>query len=64
MMGREYINMEETAMRQEVWSDNLKLIHEHNKLDKSYTLAMNHLGDLVSYHMFSWSNHYQKAYFK
>jgi len=46
-MGREYINMEETAMRQEVWSDNLKLIHEHNKLDKSYTLAMNHLGDLT-----------------
>ncbi|KAL5269867.1 hypothetical protein ACHWQZ_G003368 [Mnemiopsis leidyi] len=46
-VGRNYENGEEHTLRQKAWSDNVKLIHEHNQLNKSYSLAMNHFGDLT-----------------
>jgi len=47
-VGRDYESGEEHAHRQEIWSKNAKLIHEHSQLNKSYSLAMNHLGDMTS----------------
>jgi len=46
-VGREYSG-EEHVMRQEIWKKNVKLIHEHNQQNKSYSLAMNHFGDMTS----------------
>ena len=37
----------EDEFRQSVWKANLKKIEKHNKGQHSYTLAMNHLGDLT-----------------
>ena len=47
--GRDYESSEEHSERQGIWSKNVKLIHEHNQQNKSYSLAINHLGDLVSF---------------
>ncbi|XP_063691524.1 uncharacterized protein LOC134823857 [Bolinopsis microptera] len=45
--GRDYESSEEHSERQGIWSKNVKLIHEHNQQNKSYSLAINHLGDLT-----------------
>jgi len=45
--GRNYESSEEHSERQGIWSKNVKLIHEHNQQNKSYSLAINHLGDLT-----------------
>ena len=47
-VGRSYGDDEEHVMRQNIWAENVKLIHEHNQKNKSYSLAMNHFGDMVS----------------
>lgn len=45
--AKSYVSEEEHDMRLKIWSENVKFIHEHSKLNRSYTVAMNHLGDLT-----------------
>lgn len=42
-----YASETEKLYRQKVWASNAQYIHEHSKLNRSYTVAMNHLGDLT-----------------
>ena len=46
--GKMYGSDEEHETRAKIWADNVKFIHEHNKKAKSYTVEMNHFGDMVS----------------
>lgn len=47
--GKVYKDLKEERIRNFVWQDNLKKIIRHNEEGgHSYTLAMNHLGDLVN----------------
>lgn len=45
--GKKYKDKYEENYRYAIWQANLKKIEEHNKSGKSFTLAMNHLGDLT-----------------
>jgi len=44
---KSYSSETEKMYRQKVWSSNAQFIHEHSKLNRSYTVEMNHLGDLT-----------------
>ena len=50
MHGKQYLNLDEETQRLHMWKENLAKIEEHNNGNKSYKLAMNHLGDLVRWH--------------
>ena len=45
--GKMYGTDEEHETRAKIWNENVKFIHEHNKQAKSYTVEMNHFGDMV-----------------
>lgn len=45
--GKSYSN-EEFVFRWNVWKENMKLIEEHNKSNKTFFLAMNKFGDLTN----------------
>lgn len=45
--GKRFITEQEEMKRLEIWTNNLATIEEHNRQNHSYTLAMNHFGDLV-----------------
>ena len=45
--GKEYEEDEET-MRYMIWKTNMKYIMDHAQQNHSYSVAMNHFGDLVS----------------
>ncbi len=46
--NRSYFSLEEEKRRFSVWLDNKKYIDEHNQQQKhTYTLGMNHFGDMV-----------------
>lgn len=45
---KEYENQESEDTRRQIWSENYKLIEEHNRGDHSFKLALNHFADLVS----------------
>ena len=47
--GKAYASDEEEDMRLRVWRHNYRLIVAHNARNLSYTLALNHFADLVSY---------------
>ena len=44
-----YSNEIEEQMRRDIWNSNFRLIEEHNRGNHSYTLALNHLADLVCF---------------
>jgi len=44
---KSYSSETEKMYRQKVWSSNAQFIYEHSKLNRSYTVEMNHLGDLT-----------------
>lgn len=44
---KSYTNDIEEEMRRDIWNSNYKLIQQHNNLNHTYTLALNHLADLV-----------------
>jgi len=44
---KNYNTDSEEVLRKAIWKDNLKKITQHNSEGHSYTLAMNHLGDLT-----------------
>jgi len=44
---KEYKNFGEERVRYVIWQDNLKKIEAHNTLGKSYSVRMNHFGDLT-----------------
>lgn len=46
--GKQYGSEDEHTARHQIWSKNVRWIHEHNKDNKTYTVAMNHLGDLTA----------------
>jgi len=45
--GKMYGSDEEHETRAKIWAENVKFIHEHNKKAKSYTVEMNHFGDMT-----------------
>ena len=49
--NKKYESDDEESLRYAIWNDNLKKIERHNA-DKtqSFTMAMNHLGDMVYIH--------------
>ena len=49
--GKRFTTEQEETRRLEVWMNNLAVIEEHNRQNHSYTLAMNHFGDLVYTHI-------------
>lgn len=46
-VGREYDSDDEHDYRKSVWTENVKYIHQHNTRNNTYTVAMNHLGDMT-----------------
>lgn len=46
--GKKYETVYEETYREAIWRANLQSIMEHNKAGRSFTLAMNQLGDLTS----------------
>ncbi|EDO36727.1 predicted protein [Nematostella vectensis] len=44
---KKYTTVTEEGARKAIWRDNLKKIQKHNAEGHSFTLAMNHLGDLT-----------------
>jgi cathepsin L len=46
--GCSYPDDGEEKIRYMIWQDNVRLINEHNKLGKSYTLALNKFADLTA----------------
>jgi cathepsin L len=45
---KQYSDFGEEKVRYVIWQDNLKKIDAHNRLAKSYTLKINHFGDLTN----------------
>ena len=45
--GKVFSSEEEETKRLGVWMNNMALIEEHNKQNHSFTLRMNHFGDMV-----------------
>ena len=45
--GKLFSTEQEETQRMEIWMNNLAAIQEHNRHNHSFTLAMNHFGDLV-----------------
>lgn len=46
--SKKYDDFGEEKVRHVIWQDNLKKIHAHNQLKKSYSLKINHFGDLTN----------------
>jgi len=46
--GKTYPDDNEEELRYTIWKENLKMIARHNEGKHSYTMDMNHLGDLTS----------------
>ncbi len=44
---KSYSSESEEVERRTIWSNNFRLIQEHNMGNHSYTLALNHLADMV-----------------
>ena len=43
-----YTSDDEESLRYSIWGNNLKIINQHNsEKSKSFTMEMNHLGDMV-----------------
>ena len=52
--NKSYTSIEEEKLRFSVWLENKRYIDKHNELgEHSYTLRMNHYGDMVSTHICS-----------
>jgi len=58
--GKSYPHIAAERVRYEIWQDNLRRIEEHNKVDHSYTLGMNHFGDLTNTEFREMMNRYKK----
>jgi len=58
--GKSYAHLAAERVRYEIWQDNLRRIEEHNKGDHSYTLGMNHFGDLTNTEFREMVNTYKK----
>lgn len=58
--GKSYPHIAAERVRYEIWQDNLRRIEEHNKGDHSYTLGMNHFGDLTNTEFREMMNRYKK----
>jgi len=56
---KNYTDVGAERVRYIIWQDNLKKIEEHNQLGKSYTLGMNHFGDMTGYEFGSLMTCYQ-----
>ena len=46
--NKNYESRDEEGLRYAIWKENLEIIKRHNQGKHSFTMAMNHLGDLVS----------------
>ena len=47
MHGKVYSDSEEESTRRGVWLDNWTRVESHNRGNHSFTLALNHLADMV-----------------
>lgn len=50
--GKHFSSEVEETKRLKIWIKNLESIEEHNQQNHSFTLKMNHLGDLVNIEYF------------
>ena len=45
--NKNYRTLEEESLRYAIWKENLEIIKRHNEGKHSFTMVMNHLGDMV-----------------